>query len=93
MEHSIDIALRFLQDPSVRDSDDNKKRQFLSSKGLCNKEIEEALSRAQSPPLAQFNVLQQQGQSMVRRYKHWLFLLLLGFGTVFYYYRKIVIVP
>jgi hypothetical protein len=92
-EEAIATANRFLSDDNVRNSPEDKKRAYLVEKGLSSEEIEIAIFQSQAPPLPEFNAKRESMVSTLRHYKYWLFLLLLGAGSVFYHYRSIIKVP
>jgi hypothetical protein len=89
-EEAIAKASRFLSDDNVKNSPDDKKRAYLLDKGLTTEEIEIAIIQCQSPTLPTFDAQRESALSIVRHYKYWLFLLLLGAGSVFYHYRRVV---
>jgi hypothetical protein len=72
-----------------------EKRQFLLDKGLSEEQVDEAFQIVNSgnapPPVPSFTM------AMIRvalaRTKQWLFLMLLAGGTVFYHYRRTLLVP
>jgi hypothetical protein len=89
----VSDAVRFLADPAVAASPRHRQEEFLKGKGLDDDEIRAAFGKAGqgSPPPPP--VPPSPSVAPARRVRNWLFLLLLGLGSAFFYYRRIVKVP